>query len=165
MFATFDKLIERISRISAHAAAFLLVGWVFVFMTYIILRSFFHIPLKFVEEYTDYWIVVIVSLAIAYTLRKGMHIKVDILADLFPKKAGLIAEAVGLVIAIGTLVYFTWYSTEFLMHGIREGTRNMGGTESLLWPYYLLIPIGFVIFILEFFVLLGKAIIKCHNQK
>lgn len=162
MFTKFSlrKVVARISTIAAYGGASLVFPWVLVFTLYVILRDFFHINWIFVEEYTQHWLVIVICLAMAYTLRQGGHIRITTAFDLLAQRVRNIIYLVTTIIALVTSCILVQHGVGHLLMGIREGLHYQAASQSLLWPFYLWIPIGFGLLSLELLLHLWEAIIK-----
>jgi C4-dicarboxylate transporter DctQ subunit len=143
VFDTFDRVVGIISKVSTYGAMCLLVPWVIVFFTYIILRDFFHIHLMFVEEFSEYWMVIITCLALAYAMRRGVHVRIDIGLKLLPERVRNIVNIVGVLIALVTSCTIAKYGVDSLLHTMRIDSHSVTLFNVLLWPIYLWIPVGY----------------------
>ena len=153
--STVESILDKILGGCMALGALLLVPWVFIFTGTVIARGVFHMSPRYLEEYTGYWTLIITCLALAYALRKGVHIRTDIVVNRFPPQVRAIIEIFVAVIALAVSCVFTAESTKLLMFAIAEGIHGFLGTEALLWPIYLWVPIGYgllsVVLLLYFF--------------
>lgn len=157
--ATIGSILDKIVGGCMALAAVLLVPWVFVFTGTIAGRAFFHMTPRYLEEYTGYWTLIITCLALAYTLRKGGHIRVNVVVERLPPRVRDIMEIFVAVIALATSCIFTAESTKLLLFAITENIHGLLGTEALLWPTYLWIPIGYGLLSLALFLYFCHAIL------
>ena len=154
-----DRMLDRatgtISGALAGTAAVVLVGWVIVFVVYIIARAVFTVGWMFVEEYTQYFMVLVIFFALLYTLRVGGHMKVTIITRVLPKKVRDTLEMVTTLLSLIIVVYMTHKATLWFWHGLADSVHAPFRSNTLLWPIYLLPPIGLAALslglLLEFF--------------
>jgi len=164
---TLDSISEKLSNILHYIAVIAMVFWPFVMVIYVILR-YFGINWLFVEEYTRYWQVLIVFFALAYTLRKNKHIKVNLLVDTLPQKTKEVIKLIVLFLIFFTISYLINKSLDFTKYGIMSQVKSTT-TQLIIWPIYLLIPIGLISFNLEVFLQIIKGLRayfcnKSHNK-
>lgn len=164
IFQTFNRVVERISKISAYVAASLVMPWVIVFFLYIVLRDFFHTSWPFVEEYTEYWLVVTVCLTVAYVMRTKVHVRIDTAVKLLPERARNIMDLVVAVIGLAVSCVLAQHSLKLLLWSIGRGVRYIGGTQSLLWPSYLFVPVGYIFLSLELLVYIYQTILTIRKE-
>lgn len=147
------RILDRVTQITSGGsvvpAAVVLVAWVITVAVFIIGRTVFDLNWMFIEEFTVYWLIFIVFFGIAYTLRKGGHVKVDVLVRLLPRRAkeilAIITNFMGLVI----IIYLTWRTAQWFQSGLEYEIRSSFPSNILLWPVYLVIPVGLAFMGLE----------------
>ena len=151
----FDKILGGCMALGAA----LLVTWVFVFTGTVTARGVFHMSPRYLEEYTGYWTLISTCLALAYAFRKGVHIRTDVVMNRFPPRARAIIEIFVAVLALITSCVFTIESAKLLLFAINEGVHGFLGTEALLWPVYLWVPIGYGFLSIALFLYFCHAIL------
>ncbi len=99
-------------------------------------------PTKVADELSGYLLVAITFFAAAYTLKKGMHIRVDILVDRLSIRARkiwvLAADSIGLVF----IIIVTWQSLKLVMFNLETGTRSATPLRTLMFIPQLGVPVG-----------------------
>lgn len=112
-------------------------------------RYVFLKPTKVADELGAYMLVGITYFGAAYTLRKGMHIKVTILVDRLSARMRrwltLLMDSLGLFL----VVLLTWQSTKLMMMSLSTDTRSVSVLRTPMFIPELLVPIGLGIFSLE----------------
>lgn len=150
MRSVLDKFSRILSVILTGVAAATLVSWCFVIVVFVIARSVFNVNWMFVEEYSGYCMVLLVSFSLAYGLKQGAHINVGVITELASERVQnvmkLFADFVGLVVS----TYLTRHGVLWFLHGLNSGARSWFPSRTLMWPVYLLIPIGLAALSLEF---------------
>ena len=141
--AAVEGILDKILGGCMALGAVLLVPWLFVFTGTIVARGVFHMSPMYLEEYTGYWTLIITCLALAYAFRRGVHIRTDVVVNRLPPRTRAIIEIFVAVLALATSCVFTIESGKLLMFAIAEGIHGFLGTQALLWPVYLWVPIGY----------------------
>jgi TRAP-type C4-dicarboxylate transport system permease small subunit len=153
-----DKFSSFTSTILASICAVTLVFWVFLFGAFIFSRKVFDTNWQFVEEFTTYWLVMMCFFPLAYTLRTQGHISIDIVIKHFPEKVKNILRIVTGFLGLAILCYLFWYSTDWFIYGIEANVHSRFISNVILWPFFLLIPVGLFFFILELILEIWRSI-------
>ena len=98
-------------------------------------------------------------LGLAYTLREGLHIRIDIFAgSMSPRvRAGIDAVAYALVLPV--LVWLSWMLFEYFATGLARGERS--GQSALnppVWPFRVVFFVAFTMFALQVLAELLKSL-------
>jgi len=143
-------IVTKITSLGSIApAAVVLVAWVLVVSVFIIGRAVFNVNWMFIEEFTVYWLIFIVFFGLAYTLRTGWHVKVDVLVRLLPRRTREILAIVTNFMALIIIIYLTWRTAQWFQSGLEYEIHSSFPSNILLWPVYLVIPVGLVFMGLE----------------
>ena len=154
-----SRMLDRVLGIAMTVAVVLLVVWPFVFVGSVVARAFFSISTPYLEEYTGYWTLIITCLALAYTLRKEGHIRVTAAVEYLSQRVRDRLEIFVAFVALITSSLFTVYSISLLIFAIERDIQCIYGTFTLLWPVYLLLPIGYGLLSLVLFLYCCRAIL------
>lgn len=132
-----------------------LVSWALLLSVLIcagnaLVRYAFHTSSNAWLEIQWYLFSAIFLLGSAYTLKRNEHVRIDVLTNRFSKRTQVWMDIVGFItfllpMALLILYYsipYTWISIEN-----QEVSSNAGGL--IIWPAKLLIPVGFVLLILQ----------------
>jgi len=158
-----EKISNGLSSVLFNIAKFAMVVWPFVMVTYVILR-YFGINWLFVEEYTAYWQILIVFFSLTYVLKLGKHVSIEIFINKLPEKVRRVIQLITLFLTFFVTLYLLDKSIAFVRFGILSLTRSFT-TNLILWPIYLLVPIGLGSMSLELFIQLYKKINTCFFKK
>ena len=154
-----EKLVGNIFKGTAFVCMVTLVAWVFIIVIYIIGRIF-GIGWMFVEEYVGYWLVFMAYIPLAYTLMMETHIKVELVTRRLPWKIRcvlqLCTDGIGLLI----VCYLVWRSVDWLINGLKSDMHSATSLHTLLWPTFLLVPVGLTLFALAFTITLRRSVIE-----
>ena len=91
-------------------------------------------------------------LASAYTLKRNEHVRIDVVVGRFSRRTQAIIDILGfLFFLLPVSLLILYFAVPYAMESIRnqEVSSNAGGL--ILWPAKLLIPVGFVMMILQGF--------------
>jgi len=152
-----EKISNKISFLLFDIAVFSTIIWPFIMVTYIVLR-YLGISWLFVEEYTEYWLVLIIFFSISYILKTKGHIYVDIVVGKLPNKYRNVIELITMCLTLFVSLYLLNHSIQFTNYAFNIGVKSSYSSRTLLWPMYAFVPIGLVSFTLEIIVQLYQKI-------
>lgn len=162
--AVFTKVTDRASRVAAYLAAALVMPWTALFLVYVVLRKSGLANWEFVEEYTEYWMVFVTSLALAYTFMANGHIRIEVVGRRLPKRISSILEIVVTLLALCVVGIFTQHGINHFLLALAQGYRNVAGSEALLWPFYLWMPVGYGLLGLALLLHLYHSVVKIRKD-
>lgn len=163
IFILLDKISLGISKSLINISAIAVVIWPIIMVIYIVLRNLGTTWL-FVEEFTEYWLVMTVYFSIAYTLRKKGHICVDMLINYLPLKSKKVTKSITEILSLYVVIYLIIMSIDWTIYGFLNNAKSSFTSNIILWPVYLFIPVGLVSFGLELLINLLKNINIFHNK-
>jgi len=142
-----DVVIENISRYCL--LAIILLAFVEVVRRYLFGDTFI-----WYQDVAVYGHMAIIFLYFSVALRSNSHIRLTLILEVLQRKGGayariaqiieLIAFAVGFIIC----VVFIWCGIDFVRSGYDFG-RTTESADLLIWPFYLILVIGFVFMAVE----------------
>lgn len=144
------RVLDRIEDALAFLAATLLVFTVAFVPIDVASRYFFNAPLTWVFEVTEYILLMMPCLGMAWLARNNGHVVVDIVTSRLGDRnrsllAGLVAVLVALVCGFiawwGAVVTWRSYQTSAVIENVLQTPQ---------WLIYIAIPIGFGLCALEF---------------
>ena len=152
-------MIERISAwYGALLTGLLWIANVFLFVMMIIICAdvvFRNMPwlglqLRWANQVSEYVIYGITFLAAPWLLRRGQHVRVDIVLNLLPPRAAWLAEwvvdAAGIAISAVSLVY----ATHMLVDSFGSGAMVLKELVFPEWWILLLVPFSSLLLCVEF---------------
>ena len=92
----------------------------------------------------------IVLLGAPYTLKMNEHVRVDLIYASVSERTQLWIDAIGILLfLLPVMVFLIWISWPYFWVSFKsgEGSSNAGGL--ILWPVKALIPLGFVLMLLQ----------------
>ena len=115
-------------------------------------------------EVSGYALVAIVFLGLAYTLRMGRHIKIEILTRHFSRRWQLRLEVVVVIICIIFIAWLTWITWSSVATNYTQKMTSITTLHTPMWIPYFFVPLGSGMFTLALVIeLVGK--IRSLNNK
>lgn len=124
---------------------------VMLIVTYdVIMRYFFTRPTTWVTDISTLGIPFVTLLAAAWTLKREMHIKIDIVQQMLKKRSRAMLEAIASLLALLACVVFFWQGCVVTWEAYREGEALY---RSLIIPKFLVLwpfPFGALLLCIQF---------------
>jgi len=154
-----DKVIRTISVAEAGVSGALIVGMTVLIIAYVINRQFIGQIWLFVEEWVGLSLVPIAYLSIAYTLRRGGHINIDIvMVKLSPWKRNIVDALVSLV-ALVVLGYMTERSISWFIYVWQNHITSFGPMRTPLWGFSFTMVLGMMTISAEMILHLTRTLV------
>lgn len=164
MICRVERILDKISAITSSSlislAVVALVVWAMVIVVYILGRSIFNVGWLFIDEFTIYWVVLVSFFAFPYSVRKGAHIKVDILVKQLPQRVQRILAAGTMLLSLIVVIYLAQKGTYWFLQALETGKSSQYVGNVPLWPVYLFIPIGLAVMGLAILLELYRSVIE-----
>ena len=109
-------------------------------------------PITGAIEVTEFLMVPLVFLALAYVQSQKGHIRVGIVIERIKRpvlRKGL--EILALIVGIGIFAVLFWYALEKTIDLYKVGEYSIGLIHFPLWPAWATIPVGSLIFCVQLF--------------
>lgn len=140
----------RLFDLLAALAALLLLAMVLLVTADIVLRNVARAGFPWANEVTEYALYLVTLLTAPWLLRRGQHVRIDMMLVLIPPRAAWLCEAVADTIGFAASLVLIWYGTAMTLQSARLSSltiKNLVFPEWwLLWP----LPVCFVLIALEF---------------
>jgi len=163
LLANIELLSNRCFLAGAAVAGFALFMMTLLVTVDVIGRKLGHAT-GVAHEISGYSLVLIVFLGMAYALRKGAHIKIELitmrLTQLTRRWLKVATSFGGMAFSVWLILYTTKHAIEYYTHG----SRSMTFLHVPLWPLQMLVPIGLGLFTLAILLETIKTIIG-HNAE
>ena len=154
------KIIYSLSRLIGYMATGMLGLLMVLTVTNVILRDLFNKPIRGTPELSEFMMVIVIFLALAWCAVTRKHVRVDLIVARFPPRVQIILDSITLFITLGIFVIITWRS--FLE------SRVVYDTTSLLRlphaPFYWIMTVGLIVFCLAIAVLLIENIAEARKR-
>ena len=133
------------SKIVEYFCRYVLLAVITLSFVEVIRRYVFGESFIWAEETEIYFNLMAVILYFGFAERKKAHIRLDIVVETIKKRRKRWGEIIDIAAHCVTLAFcalFVWFGIDFVQAGIDFGrrTENAG---MLLWPFYVLLLVGF----------------------
>src|SRR5437588_12940030 len=145
-----SALLARLFDFLAVMAAVTLLAMVALVTADIILRNAISIGFAWSNEVTEYALYLIALLTAPWLLRRGQHVRIDMMLVIVPPRLAWACEAAADVIGLAASLVLLWYGTVMTAQSARLGSLTI---KNLVFPEWWLLaplPICFALLALEF---------------
>lgn len=98
-------------------------------------------------------------LALAYTLRQGEHIRIDVLSGHLSPAARRAIDAIAYALVLPILLWLTWTLWGYASSGYARGeTSGQSALNLPVWPFRAVFCLAFATFALQVLCELGKSV-------
>jgi len=105
-------------------------------------------------------------LALAYTLRQGEHIRIDVLSGTLPPVARRVIDATAYAAVLPILVWITWTLWGYASSGYMRGeTSGQSALNLPVWPFRAVFCLAFAALALQVLCELLKTLSSSSGQK
>lgn len=146
----FSRAIDAINTIAGRVTYWFVLLAVLISAGNAVIRYAFDASSNAWLELQWYLFSAIFLLVSGYTLLHNEHIKIDIVYGSFSRRTQVWIDVFGIIFFLfPTVVVIAWLSIPFVLESIRvnEISGNAGGL--IRWPVKILLPIGFVLLLLQ----------------
>ena len=152
-----EKIVTRIANAAGIASTVLLIVMMMLTVSDVFLRRFFDMPIKGSMELTEYLMVCVGTLGLAWCALQGAHIKVDLIVSKFSQRAQKYIDSFNYVLLMGVSGLIAWQTF------VRAGTvRELGVSSAMLeipqYPFVLVVTVSYFLLFLTAIMLLIYAI-------
>jgi TRAP-type C4-dicarboxylate transport system permease small subunit len=131
-------------------ACFLLLGMTLLIGLDVLLRNVGAGGVPPSNELSEYALYVITVLAAPGLLRRGQHIRIDILLRMIPPRIAWLLEWCGDVVGTVCCAYFFWYGLRVLFASYSAGAISIKTLIMPEWWIFAPLPVCFLMLSLEF---------------
>jgi TRAP-type mannitol/chloroaromatic compound transport system permease small subunit len=98
-------------------------------------------------------------LGLAYTLRAGEHIRIDVFSTRFAGRTRALLDVASYSVMLVLLVWLSWALLGYLLEGYARGERSGQSALNLpVWPFRVVFVVSFSLFALQVLAELLKAL-------
>ena len=145
-----SQTVARMFDFLAVIAAVTLLAMVALVTADIMLRNTLGIGFAWSNEVTEYALYLITLLTAPWLLRRGQHVRIDMMLVIVPPRLAWMCEAAADVIGLAASLVLLWYGTVMTAQSARLGSLTI---KNLVFPEWWLLaplPICFALLALEF---------------
>ena len=152
-------IFERVDAVCETIERFI-VSWGTITMAVVsiinvVSRNLFRISFSWVEEISQFSVVLVTFVGTAYAARKGLHIRMTILTDIAGHRG---RKFLTLLTSLGTalfLAYMMWYSVLYVK-GLYVMNKYTLGLQIPVYVVMLWVPVGFFLASVQYFMTFWK---------
>ncbi len=144
-----EKWLKNIERVFCYVAAGLVFVMIFPTTVDVVLRYVFNAPLPEMFQLTEFMMIGVVYLAIAYVQQLNDHIKIEIATQWMARKGQDILDLFGNVVGLFIFGLITWQTGRQAWEAWDTQDYTMGIVQFPLWPAKSILPIGIGLFCLR----------------
>ena len=138
VFSSFSRLIERVEVVILISGV---IALGVMLIANVIARTFFK-SIYFVEELSEFLVLLITFVGVSYAVRKARHIRMGAFLDAFPVKLQKI-----LLIFMSVINALVMFVMAYLSYNYMMDAQIMAHSTAALrlpyWYFYIVIPLGF----------------------
>lgn len=152
-----SDFLDRVLKLGAYLSGFLIVGLVLLILTEIFIRSFFDMSTMIADEYSGYFYLASIFLALGYTFSRGAHIRINIITSRLSQKANRKFDILAGIITLGVLAFTLYRTILFTYDSYDLEMLSENVSETPLYLTQLAMPIGITIFMLAVVLFIFKG--------
>lgn len=153
------KIIYSLSRFAGYIGTGIL-GLVMVLTVADVIGYLFKSPIRGTPELSEFMMVTVVFLALAWCAVTRKHVKVDIIVSRFPPRVQLILDIITLLLTLGIYAIITWRSV--LESSVVYNTTSLLRIPDA--PFYWIMTAGLALFCLSIAVLVIENIVEVSKR-
>lgn len=146
----FDTAYGRVLDACGAISAFLVLVVTVIITLNVILRNAFAARMAGDIDISEYVMLLITAFAAPWLLRKGQHVRIDLLLQKLPSLAGWMCEIFVDMLGIVVSVLMTWYATKVFFVSISDGTMLVKEYTFPEWWVRWPLPMMFILVAVEF---------------
>jgi TRAP-type transport system small permease protein len=142
----FARLFDALATI----AALLLLAMVVLVTADIVLRNTARVGFPWANEVTEYALYLTTLLTAPWLLRRGQHVRIDMMLVVVPPRLAWLMEAAADILGLAASLLLVWYGTIMTVQSARLGSITI---KNLVFPEWWLLaplPVCFALVAIEF---------------
>jgi TRAP-type mannitol/chloroaromatic compound transport system permease small subunit len=150
MFMKLSSLIDGLNEKIAGAVSWALLVAVIICAGNALVRYTFNYSSNAWLEIQWYLFAAVFMLASAYTLRRDEHVRIDVIVGRFSKRTQVWVDLLGfLIFLLPVCLLVLWHGIPFALISIQSAEMSSNAGGLIVWPAKLLIPVGFILLVLQ----------------
>ncbi|WP_071392946.1 TRAP transporter small permease [Bacillus tuaregi] len=148
---TFFKWLDKIENVFAAIGMWVIAFMMGLVVFEVIIRNLFNYSFSWSIDYTSYALLYIAFLGAAWLLREGGHVSVNILEEYLPAKSLKFLDYIIVISGILLSLVLVYYGIGVTWDLYINDTRSLSVVKTPLAYVVMIIPIGGLLLLLEFF--------------
>lgn len=146
----FNRSLDRVEDVLAFIAAGMIVFTIVFVPIDVGSRYFFGAPVTWVYEITEYILLIVPCLGMAWLARKDGHVVIDVLTSrLGPKTRKRLEAGMYAMVAL-SCAFIGWWGAVVTLEMFQKNAIIENVLQTPQWLIYVSIPVGFALSALEF---------------
>ena len=154
----FAKIYERVLEGCGVVAGLLVFAMTVLIVADVVLRNLFNATLPASVELTEYALFYASPFAAPWLLKRGQHIRIDVLVTRVPPAVGWAMEIASDLIGLALSLLMSWYGVWMVTRSMTGGTLVVKNLIFLEWYVLWPLPLMFVLLAIEFVFRLQRVI-------
>ena len=151
----FEAAYGRVLEVMALAACALILGMTLMICADVLLRNLRIVPgvagLEWANEISEAMLYLVTLLTAPWLMRKGQHIRVDILLRAVPNAVGWAFEWIVDALAMSCCAVIAWYGARAALASWQAGSMSIKTLITPEWWLLCVLPLAFLALTLEMF--------------
>lgn len=154
-----SRAIDALNETVGRLVTWLVLAAVVVSSVNAVVRKAFDMSSNAYLEAQWYMFSAVFLLCAAWTLLRNEHIRIDVVAGRFSRRTQTWIDVIGTVFFLTPMVLLVLYeSIPWALRAVQSGEVSPSAGGLVLWPAKILVPIGFLLLLLQAFSELVKRI-------
>ncbi len=154
-----DRWTGRLSTALMFVAGVALVLMMIQMAVDVFMRNFFRSPIEgSLEIVSNYYMVAVVFLPLAFVERRHEHITVDLFVGMMPESAQRFVRIIGYIVCSVFFGLLTWQTGIDAFEAWERDELLMSSIFIILWPAKMILPIGFGLMLIQVLLHAWKSI-------
>lgn len=150
MFMSLSRLIDKANERIAGLVSWALLVAVIICAGNALIRYTFNASSNAWLEIQWYLYAAMFMLASAYTLRRDEHVRIDVIVGRFSRRTQVWIDLLGfLFFLLPVCLLILWYGIPFALLSFQSAEMSSNSGGLIVWPAKLLVPLGFVLLVLQ----------------
>lgn len=150
MFMSISRAIDLLNEKVANAVAYALLAAVTICTVNALVRYIFNASSNAWLEIQWYLFAAMFMLASSHTLKRDEHVRIDVIAGRFSKRTQVWIDLFGFVFFLMPIsLVILYFGVPFAINSIQSGEMSSNAGGLIVWPAKLLVPVGFVLMVLQ----------------
>lgn len=152
------SFIEKLSDALGIVASYVVMVLIGFLTINVIMRYLVRKPFSFTEEVTGYFLIFIVFVGMAYTMKAGAHVVTDVFIRHVPPGVREALKIPRNILGLIFAVFFAISASILMIKNYIRGTVVYGSLEMPDWIPNIIFFVGSVVFLFEMIAILNKSI-------
>jgi C4-dicarboxylate transporter, DctQ subunit len=145
-----NKALDRLEDALASVAAAMIVFTVIFVPVDVASRYFFGAPITWVYEVTEYILLMVPCLAMAWLARHNGHVVIDVVTSRLGERSRARLTAATHLLVAATCAFVAWWGATVTFTSFRTHALIENVLQTPQWMIYVCIPLGFALTAIEF---------------